>query len=292
MSSKKDFRESAQHAFATPAGQAPALAPEIPHNRYSVPQLRAARLIPLGLIDPDPENPRSGMDARRLRELADSIKEHGVLQPISVRWIEETARYTILSGHRRYQAATLAQVKEIPALVVDADDRTNRRILQLVENTQREDLSPIDEAETYAAIMEASGYTQVQLAKALAKSKAEVSEVLKLRELPEAIKAEVRTSELSKKSLFLEANREADPAARDGLFHAILSGEFRTVRQLREHKRQAKKAPSRRPKHKAVFKTETGATVTVQLTTSKADAEAVRSALRDAMTQASRGDAE
>ena len=135
-------------------------------------------------IHPNPNQPRSHFDEKELDELASSIKEHGVLQPLLVR--KDKKGYQIIAGERRYQASKIAGIKEVPVIVKDVDD-TEVLALALIENLQRSDLNPIEEARGYKQLIEASGMTQEALSKAVSKSRSAITNALRLLDLPEAV---------------------------------------------------------------------------------------------------------
>jgi len=146
------------------------------------------RMIPVSQIAPSPTNPRKYFDPAKLQELADSIQEHGLAQPILVRPVKQSYlledSFEIVAGERRWRAAKIAGLKEIEAKVRDLDDKAVLEI-QFIENLQRTDLSPIEEAEGYKRLLDEHGYTADSLAGKLAKSKSYVYGRLKLCNLPE-----------------------------------------------------------------------------------------------------------
>ncbi|MEG1687157.1 MAG: ParB/RepB/Spo0J family partition protein [Angelakisella sp.] len=146
-------------------------------------------------IEPNKEQPRGYFDPAALQELADSIREHGVLQPIVVRAIPGGA-YQIIAGERRWRASRLAELSEIPAVVVEADDNKVME-LALIENLQRQDLSPIEEAQGYKTLMESYGLTQEQVAKRMGKSRPAITNAVRLLSLPERVLDELNQGEIS-----------------------------------------------------------------------------------------------
>lgn len=150
--------------------------------------------IPLGRVHVNPDQPRKVFDEHELEELADSIRQNGVLQPILVRPASDG--YQIVAGERRYQAARLAGLKTIPAIVRELDD-DKVLLLALIENLQRSDLNPMEEARGYRRLMEANGLSQRQLAEALSKSRSAVANTLRLTELPEEVQDLVSEGKLS-----------------------------------------------------------------------------------------------
>lgn len=136
---------------------------------------------PVDSITPHPEQPRQRFDEQRLAELVQTIKEKGVLSPVLVRSHGEG--YQLVSGERRWRAAKLAGLKEIPAILREVSDREALEI-SLIENIQREDLSPLEEARAYQALMELYGTTQEELAKRLGKDRSTIANSLRLLKLP------------------------------------------------------------------------------------------------------------
>lgn len=143
-----------------------------------------SKLIELSveLVEPNPDQPRTNFDENKLQELAHSIKDQGVLQPIVVR--KKGDRYQIIAGERRWQASRIAGVKTIPATVIEAND-SKALELALIENIQRDDLNPIEEAYAYKRLMDKLNYTQAELAKAVAKGRSTVANAIRLLDLPE-----------------------------------------------------------------------------------------------------------
>lgn len=139
--------------------------------------------LPMTLIEPNREQPRRQFDPELMRELTDSIAMHGVISPITVRKME-SGYYQIIAGERRWRAARSAGLTEIPALVLEVDDSEVMQ-LALIENLQRTDLSPIEEAEGYNNLMQKHGLTQDQVAERVGKSRSTVANALRLLQLPE-----------------------------------------------------------------------------------------------------------
>lgn len=143
--------------------------------------------LPLQKVEPNPKQPRHTFDEEELQALADSIAQHGILQPLAVRE-EGNGFYMIIAGERRWRAARLAGLDEVPVVVLDADDRTVME-LALIENLQRQDLNPMEEAEGYQALIEEYGLTQEQAADRVGKSRPAIANALRLLALPEDVKA-------------------------------------------------------------------------------------------------------
>jgi len=151
-------------------------------------------LIAVADIEPHPDNPRRHFDDAALDELAASIAQRGVIQPVIVRAVG--GRYQLVAGERRWRAAQRAQVHEIPALIRDLGDR-DVAALALIENLQREDLNPIEEARAYQRLAEQEGLTQADIAKLVDKSRSHVANLQRLLSLPEPVIAMVEQGELS-----------------------------------------------------------------------------------------------
>lgn len=151
--------------------------------------------IRISEIEPNRSQPRKDFDEESLAELADSIAEHGLLQPILVRPMPDGG-YQIVAGERRWRACRIAGLSEIPAMIRDLSERETAQ-LALVENLQREDLNPLEEAEGYGALIETYGLTQEEAAKTVGKSRPAVANALRLLSLPEAVKALLREGKLS-----------------------------------------------------------------------------------------------
>lgn len=151
--------------------------------------------LPLQKVEPNPNQPRRRFDEEELQALTDSIAEHGILQPLAVRAMEG-GFYQIIAGERRWRAARLAGLKEVPVVVVEADDRTVME-LALIENLQRQDLNPMEEAEGYRVLTEEYGLTQEQAAARVGKSRPAVANALRLLALPEDVRSLVEKGELS-----------------------------------------------------------------------------------------------
>lgn len=156
---------------------------------------RGFAMLPIAAIEPHPTQPRRHFDEDALSELAASIEQRGVIQPIIVRPQGE-GRYQLVAGERRWRAAQRAQLHEIPALVRDLAER-DVMALALIENLQREDLNPIEEARAYLRLAESEGLTQSEIARMVDKSRSHVANLQRLLMLPEAVIELVETGSLS-----------------------------------------------------------------------------------------------
>ena len=140
--------------------------------------------LPIEDIVPNPNQPRIHFNETELRELSESIQEHGVLQPLLVR--KNGNGYEIIAGERRYQASKLAGLEELPVIIKDVNDE-EMLALALIENLQRSDLNPVEEAKGYRQLIDASGMTQEALSKAVSKSRSAITNSLRLLDLPEVV---------------------------------------------------------------------------------------------------------
>ncbi|MEM6463672.1 MAG: ParB/RepB/Spo0J family partition protein [Pseudomonadota bacterium] len=157
------------------------------HDAAEQPPPAADQHVPIEFVDRNDANPRRQFDEAELEDLARSINQHGIVQPIVVR-PKEQGRYEIIAGERRWRAAQRAGLVEIPILVRDVDDRTALE-LAIVENVQRTDLNPLDEALGYEQLMAGHGYTQNDLGDIIGKSRSHVANSLRLLKLPDAVRA-------------------------------------------------------------------------------------------------------
>ena len=151
--------------------------------------------LPIAKIEPRVEQPRDYFDEEALQALSESIARYGVLQPITVRLLD-SGYYQIIAGERRWRASRLAGLTEVPVRIIEADDRTTAE-LALVENLQREDLNPIEEAKGYKTLIEDYGLTQEEAAKSVGKSRPAVANSLRLLNLSEEVLALVEKGEIS-----------------------------------------------------------------------------------------------
>ena len=151
--------------------------------------------LPISMVDPKSDQPRKSFDKESLEELAKSIEENGLLQPILVREYGN-GRYQIIAGERRFRASKIAGLSDIPAIILDRDDRKVAEI-SLIENIQRENLNPIEEAMAFKALANEYGLTQEELSERVGKSRSAIANATRLLDLPEAVLAMVASDELS-----------------------------------------------------------------------------------------------
>ena len=162
--------------------------PEAEENKQGVTMVR------INEVEPNANQPRKVFDPSELETLAESINQYGMIQPITVRTVD--GMYQIITGERRWRAARMAGLSEVPVIIITADDKKVAE-LALVENIQRSDLNPIEEAMGFAALIEEYGLTQEEAAKRIGKSRSAVTNILRLLNLPESVKKMIESGELS-----------------------------------------------------------------------------------------------
>jgi ParB family chromosome partitioning protein len=174
------------------------------------------RMIPIDQIDPNPNQPRQVMGD--LSELMASIAEKGIIEPVIVR--QRGTRFQIVAGERRYQAAIQVGLREIPIVIREVDDAEIIEVA-LVENLQRKDLTPFEEAEALQALSVRCSYTHEDMARRLGKSRPSVTESLSLNAMPEEVKNLCRLADINSKSLLLQIVRQGDPQKMVALLEKI-----------------------------------------------------------------------
>jgi ParB family chromosome partitioning protein len=200
-------------------------------------------MIPLSLIEPNAEQPRTSLG--NIEELAASIREKGVLEPILVRATGPN-HYQIISGERRYRAAMLAGLDEIPAIELDVDDQEMLEIA-LIENIQRKDLTPFEEAEGLMLLQQKFGYTHDRISQVIGKSRSTVTETLLINDIPDRIRAMAREAGISNKSILVQIARAGSEQAMEQALRRLAAGDLSREQLRKETKNEPKKAG--RPKH-------------------------------------------
>ncbi|MBI5622516.1 MAG: ParB/RepB/Spo0J family partition protein [Elusimicrobia bacterium] len=201
--------------------------------------------VPIGKIRPNHMQPRKNFDPERLSELAATIKEYGIAQPIVVTYDESSKTYEIVAGERRLRAAELAGLKEVDVVVRSVDTDRKRLALALIENLQREGLNPIEEAHGYLRLMKEAQINQSQLTSLVGKSKSAISNTLRLLELPEDMQKALefgRITEGHARALLMVA----DPMEKQRLFAMLLEHKM-SVRELEDLARSIQDAPAQAP---------------------------------------------
>jgi ParB family transcriptional regulator, chromosome partitioning protein len=199
------------------------------------------RLVPIDEIDPNPNQPRQVMGD--LSELMASIAEKGIIEPIIAR--QRGRRYQIVAGERRYQAAVQVGLREIPIVIREVDDNEIIEIA-LIENIQRKDLTPFEEAEALQSLGTRCGYTHEDMARRLGKSRTSITESLSLNNMPDEVKNLCRLADISSKSLLLEVVRQGDPQKMVALVEKISRDGGTTTREA--VRRETAKPKPGRPK--------------------------------------------
>ena len=161
----------------------------------SEPELKSSLFLPISQVESCAAQPRKQFDPDALADLADSIRQHGIIQPLTVRKLQ-SGYYQIIAGERRWRAARMAGLTQIPAVVIEADDRKAME-LAMIENLQREDLNPMEEAEGYRTLMEQYGLTQEETSQRVGKSRSAVANALRLLNLCEEVQSLVEDGKLS-----------------------------------------------------------------------------------------------
>jgi ParB family chromosome partitioning protein len=199
------------------------------------------RMIPVEKIRPNPEQPRKTLGD--LRELTESIREKGVLEPLLVRFVPREDTYYIISGERRYHAARGAGLLEVPCIEKIADEAETLE-LALIENLQRKDLTPFEEAEGLYRLAEQFSYTHEDIARKIAKARSSVTETLSLRNIPETLRRRCMERGINSRSLLLQIARQPSDKKMAETLHRIVRGGL-TRDEARKERREEKGAGPR-----------------------------------------------
>jgi ParB/RepB/Spo0J family partition protein len=226
---RTDFRAAAARRLSEERELSPAIVSLLSNDRHGRSR-GGVRNIPVDRITPNPQQPRLAFDSVTLDELASSIREHGVLQPILVRPLEDD-EYQLIAGERRWRASKAAGRETIPALVEDIDDDTALEI-SIIENLQREDLSPLDEAAMYDRMVKDHGYSVRKLAQKLGKDKGYLENRLRLADAPPEVR-ELVSLRKDTLSHAYELMKVEDPKKRRKLAAQVAAGQL-TLLKLRE----------------------------------------------------------
>jgi ParB family chromosome partitioning protein len=216
------------------------------HDEHYVDALAASagtpigRMVPIDRIDPNPDQPRQAMGD--LSELMASVAEKGIIEPLVVR--QRGSRFQIVAGERRYQAAVQVGLADVPVVIREVDDNEIIEIA-LVENLQRKDLTPFEEAEALQGLSQRCGYTHEDLARRLGKSRTSITESLSLNGMPPEVRKLCRLADISAKSLLLQVVRQGDPQKMVALIEQIAREGGPTRQDLR---RAAARPKPGRPK--------------------------------------------
>ena len=207
--------------------------------------------VKISEIEPNRDQPRKEFDSEALSELADSISQHGVLQPLLLRPLL-TGGYRIVAGERRWRAARMAGLTEVPAVVREMSD-TEEMLFALIENLQREDLTPMEEARGYRTLIDAQDFTQEEVSQAVGKSRPAITNALRLLNLPEDIQQMLENGEITAghARTLLSFKREED--MRLGAKRAKEGASVRELEALAKRLNQQKDAPEQKPRKNQYF---------------------------------------
>jgi ParB family chromosome partitioning protein len=220
------------------------------HDAHYVEQLTSfsgaavGRMIPVDKIRPNPDQPRKALG--ELRELTDSIKEKGVLEPLLVRFMPRDDCYHIISGERRYHASRAAGLREVPCIEKIADDAETLE-LALIENLQRKDLTPFEEADGLQRLAEQFDYTHDDIAKKIAKARSSVTETMSLRVIPETVRKHCMELGIVSKSLLLQVARQPNERKMLESVHRIAQGGLTRDEARRERQEEKNAGPRPQP---------------------------------------------
>ena len=181
--------------MASPKGLGKGLGALLGDFMDEIPENSAYQMLPIYKVEPNRSQPRQDFDEEELQALADSIEEHGIIQPLTVRQLD-SGYYQIIAGERRWRAARIANLSEVPVVVIEADDRKAME-LALIENLQRQDLNAVEEALGYQSLMDDYGLTQDEAAKRVGKSRPAVANSLRLLGLCPEVLEKLRKGELT-----------------------------------------------------------------------------------------------
>ena len=244
------------------------------------------RMIPIDKIRPNPDQPRKQIGD--VRELADSIREKGVLEPLLVRYVPREDMYYIISGERRYHASQTAGLRELPCIEKIADDAETLE-LALIENLQRKDLTPFEEADGLQRLADQFEYTHDDIAKKIGRARSSVTETMSLRVIPDEVRRACIESGIATKSLLLEVARQPNEKKMYEMVHRIAQGGLTRDEARRARKDDTESAP--RP-HPFVFnyQAEDGSfTLRLQFRKSHVSREELAAALRAVLRQLDSG---
>jgi ParB family chromosome partitioning protein len=234
-------------------------------------------MIPIDKLQPNPNQPR--VEIGDLSELVASIREVGVLEPLLVRPSDVGGRFMIISGERRYRASLEVGLTELPCIEMDVDDRAVAEI-SLIENLQRKDLSPFEEADGLQALAERFGYTHEEIAKKIGKSRSSITEALSLAAIPAEVRDLCRRADISSKSMLLQVVRQ--PSEKEMQEFVV---RIRDAGMTRDEARQVRQGRTKKVKsstYRFASKSQ-GFTLTIQFKRSNVRREEVEEALREAL---------
>lgn len=265
---------------------------KISHDRHYVEELSAGRgtpigrMIPIERLEPNPKQPR--VEFGDLSELIASVREKGVLEPLLVRPSEVGGRFMIISGERRFRAAREVGLRELPCIEMDVDDRAVAEIA-LIENLQRKDLTPFEEAEGLMMLIDRFGYKHEEVARKIGKSRSSVTEALSIAGLPNEVKEECRRADIRSKSLLLQVVRQPTVESMRGFVKRIVEQGFNRDDARRARVQKQKKQARPQPYVYRFSPPGKEFTLEVRFRRSQVGAEELKGALVQAIDQVERG---
>ncbi len=244
------------------------------------------RMIPLDKVHPNPDQPRKALGD--LRELTDSIRQKGVLEPLLVRYVPRDDAYYIISGERRYHASRSAGLREVPCIEKIADDAETLE-LALIENLQRKDLTPFEEADGLCRLADHFDYTHDDIAKKIGRGRSSVTESMSLREIPDPIRKVCLDKGIATKSLLLQVARQPNEKKMREMVHRIAQGGLTRDEARRVRQQDSDSEPRPQP-FLFQFEPADGAfRVRIQFRKSHVSREELMSALRKALAELESG---
>jgi ParB family transcriptional regulator, chromosome partitioning protein len=202
------------------------------------------RMIPIDKIRPNPDQPRKMIGD--VRELSDSIREKGVLEPLLVRFVPQDDTYYIISGERRYHASKAAGLRELPCIEKIADDAETLEIA-LIENLQRKDLTPFEEADGLQRLADQFDYTHEDIARKIGRARSSVTETLSIRLIPDEVRKDCVEQGIVSKSLLLQIARQPNEKKMGEMVHRIAQGGLTRDEARRARKEETESAPRPQP---------------------------------------------
>ncbi len=219
-----------------------ALIPELEEKQYDRAEIREVEVM---RIRPNPYQPRKSFDQEKLKELAESIKEHGVLQPV-ILTLEEGEQFYLVTGERRWRAAKIAEREYIPAIIREVEPQIMMQVA-LIENLQREDLNPLEEAYAYRKLIDEFSLTQEELSKRIGRSRSSIANTLRLLSLPQAVQDALSRGVISEGQARPLLSVK-DPASQEELAQRVIGGHYSArevesmVKELLQGRKEEKKA--------------------------------------------------
>ncbi len=259
------------------------------HDAHYIEQLTTfsgasvGRMLPIEKIRPNPEQPRKTLGD--IRELAESIREKGVLEPLLVRYVPREDIYYIISGERRYHASHEVGLRELPCIEKSVDDAETLEI-SLIENLQRKDLTPFEEADGLARLAEQFEYTHEEIARKIGKSRTSVTELLSLGVIPQDVRGSCLEAGVNSKSLLLQIARQPTPSKMQEMVRRIADGRLTRDEARRVRQQEQGSAPRPDPYVFTYRAEDESFVLKLQFRRSRVSADEIIAALQDAIAAA------